>query len=77
MATEEEIRALKRRHSADLLGKPGVGGVGIEKDDAGGYALAVYINADRPEALGLPAELEGHRVKYVRSEPFRKLPGRE
>lgn len=76
MATEEEIRELKRRHSASLLGKPGVGGVGIEKADAGGYALAVYIDAESPEALGLPAELEGHVVKYICSGPFRKLPDR-
>jgi len=75
MATEEEIRQLKRRHSARLLGQPGVSGVGIEKDDAGGYALAVHLDADAPEALEhLPAEIEGHRIKYIRSGPFRKLP---
>jgi hypothetical protein len=74
MATEHEIRALKSRHSSQLLGRPGVCGVGIEKDEAGGYALAVHLD-DEPEALGLPAEIEGHRIKYVRSGPFRKFPG--
>jgi hypothetical protein len=74
MATEEEIRALKRRHSARLLRERGVVGVGIEKDDAGGYALAVHLEGDGPEALGLPTELEGYRLKFVRSGPFKKFP---
>jgi hypothetical protein len=73
MATEEEIRELKRRHSANLLGKPGVSGVGIEKDEKGGYVLAVHIDADGPDALGLPAAIEGHPVRYIRSGPFRKF----
>ena len=73
MATEAEIRDLKTRHSSRLLGSPGVSGVGIEKDDAGGYALVVHLNAE-PEALELPAEIEGHRIKYIRSGPFRALP---
>jgi hypothetical protein len=77
MATEAEIRDLKTRHSSRLLSKPGVAGVGIEKDDAGGYALAVHLDAADPEALGLPDEIEGHRVKYVRSGPFQKLPATE
>jgi hypothetical protein len=78
MATEDEIRQLKRRYSARLLGQPGVSGVGIEKDDAGGYTLAVHLDADAPEALEhLPGEIEGHRIKYIRSGPFRKLPATE
>jgi hypothetical protein len=77
MATEAEIRDLKTRHSSRLLSKPGVAGVGIEKDEAGGYALAVHLDAAGPEALGLPDEIEGHRVKYVHSGPFQKLPATE
>ena len=74
MATEEEIRQLKRRHSPHLLSHPGVSGVGIEKDDTGGYALAVHLDTDAREALkGLPEEIEGHRVKYIHNGPFRKL----
>ena len=33
MATEEEARAVKRRHSPQLLRQPGVCGVGVEKDE--------------------------------------------
>ena len=77
MATLEDIRELKRRHSARLLNLPGVAGVGIERDDEGGYALAIHLDGDATDHLGLPAELEGHRIKYIRSGPFRKLPAQE
>jgi len=74
MATEEEIRDLKRRHSPHLLSLPGVSGVGIEKDDAGEYVLAIHLNADEAGARQrLPDEIEGHRIKYVQSGPFRKF----
>ena len=74
IATEQEIRVVKRRHSARLLSQPGVSGVGIEKDDAGEFVLAVHLDADKPEAgEELPAELEGVPVKYVRSGPFEKF----
>ena len=42
MATEQEIREVKRRHSPQLLSVSGVSGVGIEKDDAGEFVLAVH-----------------------------------
>ena len=74
IATEQEIRELKHRHSARLLSQPGVSGVGIEKDDSGEYVLAVHLDSDDPEARKLfPDEIEGHRVKYIKSGPFRKL----
>lgn len=74
IATEQEIRELKHRHSAHLLSQPGVSGVGVEKDDAGEYVLAVHLDSNDPEALKpLPDEIEGHRIKYVNSGPFRKL----
>lgn len=76
MPTEDEIREVKRRHSRELLSKPGVSGVGIEKDEAGEYVLAVHLDASAagPKA-DLPQEIEGCRVKYVMSGPFRKFPG--
>ena len=75
MATEQEIRGLKHRHSASLLARPGVSGVGVEKNDSGDYVLAVHVDTDDPEALKqLPEDIEGHTVKYIRSGPFRKLP---
>jgi hypothetical protein len=73
MATEEEIREVKRRHSPRLLNQPGVSGVGIERDEQGNYVLAVHL--DDPAAREqLPDEIDGHPVKYVHSGPFRKLP---
>ena len=74
IATEKEIREVKRRHSARLLSQPGVSGVGIEKDEKGEYVLAVHLDAEKPEtAKELPAEIEGVPVKYVRSGPFEKF----
>jgi hypothetical protein len=74
IATEQEIRDVKHRLSARLLSQPGVSGVGIEKDDAGEYVLAIHLDSEDPEAgKELAAELEGVPVKYVRSGPFRKL----
>ena len=72
MTTEDEIRALKERHSATLLATPGVSGVGIEKNSTGDYVLVVHIdNAAARDQL--PERLEGHEVRYVVSGPFKKL----
>ena len=72
MATEAELKEIKQRHSFELLRQPGVAGVGIEKNDAGDFALVVYVTDD--EALArLPKDLDGAPVKYVRTDPFRKL----
>ena len=74
IATEHQIREVKRRHSARLLSQPGVSGVGIEKDEQGEYVLAVHLDAGKPESSKeLPAEIEGVPVKYVRSGPFEKF----
>jgi hypothetical protein len=74
VATEKEIRGLKERHSTHLLNQAGVVGVGIEKDEAGGYALAVHVDPSDSESIKrLPDHIEGHRIKYVFSGPFRKL----
>ena len=76
MPSEDEIREVKRRHSRELLSRPGVSGVGIEKDEAGEYVLAVHLDAGAAEAQeSLPREIEGCRVKYIVSGPFRKFHG--
>lgn len=78
MATEQEIRAVKRRHSPQLLNQPGVCGVGVEKNEAGDYVLAVHLDTEDADALAaLPEEIEGYTVKYIHSGPFRKLPAEE
>lgn len=69
MATEKEIRALKKRVSAELLKNRAVSGVGVEREENGEYVLAVHLSEDAPD---LPCELEGHPVRYVRSGPYEK-----
>lgn len=50
VATEEELREVKRRHSMRLLQLPGVSGVGVEKDSAGNYVLVVHVDASNLRA---------------------------
>jgi hypothetical protein len=72
MATHDQVRAIKDKYGQQLLGKRGVCGVGIEKNDSGEYELVVHL--DDPSAQpNLPKELDGHAVRYVVSGPFRKL----
>ncbi len=74
MPSAEEVRELKRRHSARLLRQPGVCGVGVEKDDAGEYVLTIHLETDDPEVRKrLPSTLEGQPIKFVHSGPFRKF----
>jgi hypothetical protein len=76
MLSEDEVRAIKRRHSARLLQQPGVCGVGVEKDEAGRFVLAVHVDGGDPAAgEGLPGEIEGVPVRVVRSGPFGRFGG--
>ncbi len=72
--SEDQVRAIKQRHSARLLQQPGVSGVGVERDKSGNFVLAIHVDADDPKAAeGWPSEIEGCPVKLVRSGPFRKF----
>jgi len=73
VATHDEIWRLKDRYGQGLLGKRGVAGVGIEKDDGDNYALVVHL-ADASAKDDLPEELEGEKLRFVTSGPFVKLP---
>ncbi len=74
MASEAKALRVKQRYSARLLKQPGVSGVGVEKGDDGGYALAIYVDRDDPEIIrNLPRQLDNCPVKIVPSGPFRKL----
>lgn len=78
MATEDEIRDLKAKYAAELMARPGVHGVGVERDGEGGYVLTVHLaSADPALVAGLPAELEGYPVCYSVSGSYRKLPAVE
>jgi hypothetical protein len=75
---EDELRAIKQRHSADLLRQPGVSGVGIEGDEGGEPVLVVHLATDDAEVRNrLPNKIEGHPVVYRQSGPFQKLPAKD
>jgi hypothetical protein len=74
MLTEQEAHDVKRRHSTELQSKPGVSGVGVEKDEAGKFVIVVYVDTDDPRVQKqLPKDLEGFPVKFVFSGPFRQF----
>jgi hypothetical protein len=78
VAKEDELRGIKQRHSAHLLQQKGVSGVGIEEDETGEPVLVVHLASDDAEVRNrLPEEIEGHRVVYKESGPFRKLPAKD
>ena len=69
--TDDEMRALKRRHSMQLLKLPGVCGVGVTHDPQGGPRLTLYLAADTPEIrAGLPQAIEDQPVHVEVSGPF-------
>jgi len=78
VSKEDELRTIKQRHSAHLLQQEGVSGVGIEEDEKGSPILVVHLASDDPGVQErLPKELEGHRIVYRQSGPFRKLPAKD
>ncbi|NOT63875.1 MAG: hypothetical protein HOP19_26980 [Acidobacteria bacterium] len=73
MATIDEIRAIKRKHSATLLQRPGVVGVDIDVKDAEEAVLQVYLDTKDPKLIAaLPKRLDDVPVKYVYSGPIHK-----
>ncbi len=73
MASEQEVREIKRRHSVRLLQQPGVCGVGVEKDEKGNFVLAIHLDANQPGAgQNIPDSIEGCPIKRVNSGPFIK-----
>lgn len=76
MSTEQEAQDVKGRHSNELLSKPGVSGVGVEKDEDGQFVIVLYLDSDDPAVQKpLPKDIEGFPVKFVFSGPFRQLAG--
>jgi len=73
MATFDEIFAVKKRHSAQLLKKPGVCGVDIDTDNPDESVLTVHLDTNDPAVRQqLPDQLEGYPIRYVHTGPFRK-----
>lgn len=74
MATEQAVKQLKRRHSARLLREVGVCGVGVERDDHGGFVLAVHLDSTRPDAGAIvPDSMDGCPGRRRPNGPFIKL----
>ncbi len=74
MASEQEARDVKNRHSMELLKIPGVCGVGVQKSGENDFYIAVHVESSDPKVIGqLPKQLEGLRVETIVSGPFKKL----
>jgi hypothetical protein len=74
VATEDEMRAIKKAHSSSLLRHPGVCGVNVGVEPDGQAVLEVHLDTDDPDVLkNLPKQIEGHTIKYLKTGPFRKL----
>ena len=74
MLTEQEAQNIKRRLSGQLLSQPGICGVGVEKDDAGHYVIAIHLDTDDPLVSGrLPTQVENCPIKLIHSGPFHKF----
>jgi hypothetical protein len=68
-------RTVKERYEPDLFARPGVIGVGVGADetDASRGAIVVYFATaagSHPQPQGIPAELDGIRVRIIPTEPF-------
>jgi hypothetical protein len=75
MSTEDQIRDVKKRHSAGLMQLPGVCGVGVAKGKDGNLVIAVHLDTDDPKvAAAIPKEIEGFVVETLHSGPFYKSP---
>lgn len=70
MTSIDQLRALKSRHSTELLRRPGVVGVDIDTESR---ELVVHLSSDSPAIrASLPTEIEGYAIRYVHSGPFEK-----
>lgn len=73
MATADEARQAKKRHGDELLGRPGVVGVGTTSRE-GSWLVVVYVT-DESAAIDIPPSLDGVPVTTVLSGTLRAQPG--
>jgi len=69
MTTVETAREAKNRHSARLLGQPGVEGVGVERRD-GDWVVVIHADPAERDTVRLPRELDGVPVVVAWDGPF-------
>jgi hypothetical protein len=68
--------AVKERHAAVLMARPGVlgVGVGVAADRPDEAILVIYVDRGRPRP-SIPAAIEGIRVEVVDTDPFVAMTG--
>ena len=73
MVSLAEATRIKNKYSKQLLRRPGVWGVGVERDQNGEPVLVVHTDARHRHLLGdLPAAFEKCPVRVVEDAPFTK-----
>lgn len=73
MATFEEAKQIKRKHSARLLKTPGVCGVDVQSDAQGQGFICIHLDAQCAAAEAeLAKDLDGVPVKLFYTGPFEK-----
>ena len=72
MASFEEAKLVKRRHSSALLQKPGVCGVDIQTNSAGEATIHVHLDPQVADSKEIPDDLDGIPVKCEFTGPFKK-----
>jgi hypothetical protein len=73
MATIDDVRAVKRKYSANLLKQSGVVGVDIDIKESGDPVIIVHLDSGDPKIRhSLPKQLDGYPVEYVYTGPIRK-----
>jgi hypothetical protein len=75
---EEKVHEVKRRYAGQYLQRPEVSGVGVEKDAAGQYVIAIHVNTQDPRIPEqFPSHLEGIPVRTIYSGPFQAYTSNE
>ncbi len=73
MASEQQVREIKRKYSGRLLQQLGVCGVGVERGENGSFLLAIHLDGSQSAKTAvIPDSIEGCPVQRVFSGPFVK-----
>ena len=73
MATFDEAKKIKRKHSETLLKQPGICGVDVQTDAAGEAVICIHVDTNDAKLLAnIPTQLDGIAVKSLHTGPFRK-----
>jgi hypothetical protein len=71
MVTFDDALRIKDKFSESHLGRHGVSGVGVGKDDNGEPVLVVHVDADAAAADGaIPDKIDDLAVRIERTGPF-------